>query len=254
MCGLNRAACILLGCLVGSAVQADDNAYTMADLKSLANDGSWQELIQHLEDIKPSSRNEEWSGLVNRAGVAFLTSLSSTASVEEVVLVGLRLSLQYPVLKENDDFSTLYLSKAEELYSACFRYGSAECSSEYAQTLELFHAPAGVTFAKGKLAFRQISKTSAVPFFALAVKDSPSYCSEPELGESVLDSLSRPKSRYYQMALDVATKGCKGHKLEHAESYLKHSFEVQTVLCEDYIDAGFVKGISKKVCELVLEG
>ncbi|MGR5148971.1 hypothetical protein ACQKP8_20780 [Photobacterium alginatilyticum] len=240
--------------MVSLATQADENNYSMADLQKLAGDQSWAELVAHLDDIKPSSRNNAWLQLVDKAGVGFLAGLSKAASNQEAVSAGKVLGLRYPSLIDSREFTSLYLALAEEFYSDCYRYQSAECINEYSKTLEQFSAPASIAFQKGVLAFQQVSKTSSVPFFALAVKNDHSYCSAPELGQSVLETLALPKHLHFNSALQIATDACKEFKLDGADGYLKHSFEVQQALCENYIAEGFVKGVTKRVCQLVLDG
>lgn len=250
----NRLCAIAAFGLLSASTLADDKAYTMDDLQQLANHQSWSELVANLDDIKPSSRDDAWLLLVDKAGVGFLSSLAKATSTNEAVNVGKVLSLQFPSLKGNDEFVSLYLALANELYSDCFRYQSAECTNEYAQTLEQFSASASMTYQKGVLALQKVSKTSSVPFFALATEADPSYCTKPEVGKGILETLALPKHVYFNTALQVATSTCKSYKLDSADSYLRHSFEVQQVLCESYTAAGYVKGLTKKVCQLVLEG
>src|SRR5262249_5223040 len=46
--------------------------YEMADLKALEKQGSFKELVDHLEDITPSKRDKEWEGLAERGGAGWL--------------------------------------------------------------------------------------------------------------------------------------------------------------------------------------
>lgn len=248
---------LALGCLItlmSSSASAEQEVYSLEDLQQLARQQAWTEVVAHLQDVRPTERDATWQTLVDQAGVAFLKSLTTTVSLEDVVGAGKALALQYPQLAKNPEFSSLYLANAEQYYAPCYRYGNAACTNEFAQTLIHFSAAADVMLQQGQLALRQVSYTASVPFFAQAVKDNPAYCKEADVAKGVLETLALPKHPHFQSAFAVATRHCLEYKLPGADGYLKHATEVQAVLCEPYLSQGYVAGVTKKVCELIVEG
>ncbi|WP_337737150.1 hypothetical protein [Photobacterium sp. MCCC 1A19761] len=245
-----RAAAISLT-LVAATAQAEPQVYSLDELQQLARQQAWTEVITHLQDVSPAERGVTWQALVDQAGVAFLKSLTATVSLEDVVGVGKGLTLQYPQLVNNGEFTAIYLAQAEQYYAPCYRYGNAACTHEYAQTLTHFSAPADMLFQQGQRALKQVSSTASVPFFAPAVQRNAAYCQEADVAKGVLETLALPKHQHYQAALAVATQHCRDHKLTGADGYLKHSSEVQEALCPSYLAQGYVSGITKKVCELI---
>lgn len=248
---------LAIGCvlaLANSAVAAEQKSYSFEDLQQLATQRAWTELITHLQDVRPAERGAAWQALVDRAGVEFLRSLTTSVSLDEVIRAGKVVVLQYPQLADNAEFTGLYLPQAEQYYASCYRYRNADCTNEYAQILAHFSAPAEMMFAQGQQALRQVSYTASVPFFAQAVQRDPGYCSEEDVAKGVLETLALPKHSHFRAAFEVATQHCLDYKLSGADGYLKHATEVQEVLCQPYLNQGYVKGLTKKVCELIVAG
>jgi hypothetical protein len=46
--------------------------YEMADLKALEKQGSFKELVDHLDDITPSKRDKDWEGIAERGATGLL--------------------------------------------------------------------------------------------------------------------------------------------------------------------------------------
>lgn len=104
--------------LIASTVHA--RSYELADLDALAKQSSWQELLDHAEDIAPSQRTAKWSELVETAAVGVLAGLDT----DKVAFTGLGtaddLTRRYPLLKKSKAFMTKRADVGLRAFTRCF--------------------------------------------------------------------------------------------------------------------------------------
>jgi hypothetical protein len=104
--------------LIAATVHA--KSYELADLDALAKQSSWQELLDHAEDIAPSQRNGHWSQLVDQAATGVLAGLDT----DKVTFAGLSaaddLTRRYPQLKSSRPFMAKRADLGVRAFSRCF--------------------------------------------------------------------------------------------------------------------------------------
>ncbi len=112
---LVAATCLALA--ASTAAAADK--YEMADLEALEKQGSFEELLEHLEDIAPSKRNATWSGLAERAGAQVLAAMKlDEHSGEQALDLAEALLKRHPQLKQ----SKVFMGKRAEVGLAAFGF------------------------------------------------------------------------------------------------------------------------------------
>src|SRR5450631_441781 len=79
--------------------QSTDKRYTIADLRALAQQHAWSELIDHLEDVTPSTRDAEWASLAQQAALGVLAS-STDHGPSAGLTTAHALLTRYPTLKD----------------------------------------------------------------------------------------------------------------------------------------------------------
>ncbi|MBL8741170.1 MAG: hypothetical protein JNK04_08755 [Myxococcales bacterium] len=88
---------------LGTPVPANARHYSWEDLRALESQEAWVELREHLEDLAPAERNDEWKSLVERTAVASLVE----AETPDALALAERaddLARRYPSLKSSARF------------------------------------------------------------------------------------------------------------------------------------------------------
>lgn len=102
------------------ASTAEARNYDLADLDALAKQSSWQELLDHAEDIGPSQRTAHWSQLVEQAAVGVLAGLDT----DKVAFTGLGaaddLTRRYPLLHSSKPFMAKRADVGLRAFTRCF--------------------------------------------------------------------------------------------------------------------------------------
>jgi hypothetical protein len=93
---------VLLFCvagIIGSLVYAAEDKYTMEDLRLLDKQESYQEILDHMNDIRPTKRTEEWTALVNRAVTKTLERQLATGDAYTALLWSEKMLDSIPALE-----------------------------------------------------------------------------------------------------------------------------------------------------------
>ena len=187
---------LTVACLgLGGISRADDRKpYTMADLRALAQQQAWGELIDHLEDIPPSSRDAEWRRVAQQAGLGALSIAGRTGPSEGLWLSESLLG-RYPVLKESRDFMSKRADLGYAAFDKCFR-GRIEWADACGERLTPFvladPSNADLAFRVAKLVPPPVHHWYAAPAFAVAIqkKDDP-RCQDPDVRLAVIAGLGQ---------------------------------------------------------------
>jgi hypothetical protein len=168
----------------------------MPDLRALAQQKAWAELVDHLEDIPPASRDAEWQALAQQAGLGTLTLAGQHGPVDGINLSETLLA-RYPVLKESKDFMSKRADLGMQAFERCFqRIEWAEaCASHLKAFVEGDSTNQDLAFRVGKLLPPRSYGRLAIPAFAVAIqkKDDP-RCQDPDVKRAVLSGLSVSKA------------------------------------------------------------
>ncbi len=181
---------VLAALVVSSAARADDRKpYTLADLKALAGQHSWRELVEHLEDIAPTSRDATWRGLAQQAGLGLL----SQADAADGLRLGEALLARYPALKDSKDFMTKRAELGYAAFETCFK-GKIEwadiCGEQLKPFVEADPTNAELAFRLAKLLPPRAHHHYAVPAFAIAIqKKDDARCKDPDVRLAVVSGL-----------------------------------------------------------------
>ena len=149
---------------------ADPKTYSLADLRALAKQQAWLELVDHLDDVAPSGRDADWRSLVQQAGLGVLTMAGSGGPADGLA-VGELLLARYPALAQSKDYMT---KRAELGYAALEHcYDKRSWASTCTKRLRAFAAadPSNreLAFKLGKLVPAFADRAQAAPVFALAL-------------------------------------------------------------------------------------
>jgi hypothetical protein len=93
--------------------------YELADLKALEKQGSFKELVEHLDDISPSKRDKDWEGLAERGGAGYLGTfeIKDDRNAEAPLNAADELLKKYAFLKQ----SKVFLGKRAEVALKAFK-------------------------------------------------------------------------------------------------------------------------------------
>ena len=113
-----RRTAIAVALLIASTAHA--RVYELGDLDTLAKSSSWQELLDHAEDIAPSQRTGHWAQLVEEAAIGVVAGLDA----DKVAFTGLGtaddLTRRYPLLKKSRAFMAKRADVGLRAFARCF--------------------------------------------------------------------------------------------------------------------------------------
>jgi len=169
---------------------------SMADLRSLAQQRAWAELVDHLEDIPPVSRDAEWRSLAQQAALGALTLAGQRGPVDGIDMSE-ALLVRYPALKESRDFMSKRADLGIQAFERCFQKDrrADDCALHFKAFVEGDPTNQDLAFRVGKLLPPRSYARLAVPAFAVAIqkKDDP-RCQDPDVKRAVLSGLSLPNA------------------------------------------------------------
>jgi hypothetical protein len=168
--------------------------YEMADLKALEKQGSWQELVEHLEDIPPSKRNADWQGIAERGSASYLGTfeIKEERDARQPLEVAAQLLKRYPLLKQ----SKLFMSKRAEVGLKSYQYSyslfrHSRSDDKWLTELEEFVQADSVTtdlpLRAAKLVVSRLVADTAFPFFKMALaRTGKAVCKDPDFHKTVV--------------------------------------------------------------------
>src|SRR5437868_4830171 len=106
-----------------SVASADDHKYAMKDLKALIGQKGYREVLQHLEDIAPSDRNQDWIDVAGQAAAGYL----ATAEDGEKLQLMVQIEKQYPTIIKSSAYTKARLDAVPKAFSKCY----SEAGSSY---------------------------------------------------------------------------------------------------------------------------
>ena len=182
---------------LGAVARADQHAYTLGDLKALATQHAWRELVEHLEDVAPANRDGAWRAVAQQAGLGLLADVTHTSPADALGVVEALLA-RYPTLKDSKEFMARRAELGAAAFDRCFR-AKLETADACALRLPGFVAEdpanAELAFRLAKLLPARSPHQYAVTAFALAIpnKDDP-RCKDPDVRLAVIAALGLPRA------------------------------------------------------------
>jgi hypothetical protein len=190
-----RIALVLTTVLFASQVaHADkDKRYTVADLKQLVNGKSFQEALEHLDDISPADRTADWDDLGGRAAVGAIDHQREPLAKLQLMLA---IEEKYPKIIKHATYNSLRTEVGPKGFAACFDASNevSECKAFAEKFVDDDAANGKLALAMAKVARRGMFAYGAIPLFtrAIAATKGTAICKDEDLKLSVVASLGLP--------------------------------------------------------------
>jgi hypothetical protein len=226
---MNRRFLLLLGLCICQIGNAAESAYSMKDLRALADQGEWSELAAHLEDIRPADRNADWSKVMEQTAMGLLDEAGGANDSYSALSTRESLLMRFPKLKTNKAFMTKRADAGLNAFGVCFQngYGADQCLQDLTKFVKNDAANLDLAFKAGKLARTNLKHWAAAPFFASALVE-PSKdrrCDDEDVALAVMSGLGLPSTGYepqygasVKLALQLCWKELKGALTEQIAS------------------------------------
>ncbi len=203
-----------------ASVVASAQALTVADLKALAAQKAWAELLESAEKVAPATRNAGWQELVASAAAQVLRAAPVGKDGFEAVAKAESLKSRYPFLEARPDFAK---AKDEVILTAtgqCLAQNNTDCLKMLSAADKSLSPSAALNAGKlyrknGFAAYQSMALFSK----AIAVKDAAA-CKDADVVTSTLAALDTPvDSEWAPLARKIAFEWCwsaMGSKLKAA--------------------------------------
>lgn len=178
---------------IATTARADDKKYTLADLKALIEQKSYQEAIEHLKDVAPTERKAEWIDIAGTAGAGLLTG---APDAETKLMFMISVEKDVPGILKSPKYLTARADAAGAAFNACFDRGDFQQCRDYALVfVDNDPKNAKATLDVAKAVRRGMSHFGAVPFFkrALAAGKPATVCADEDLALAVVSGLGLEK-------------------------------------------------------------
>jgi hypothetical protein len=184
--------------LVAAApAHAEQKPYSLADLKALVSQKSFQEAVAHLGDVAPTERKDEWKTVATTAAIGYLESMHSDDLVARVYAIE-SLDTSFPVLLESKPYVKSRAKLGLTAYEACFAntYSLEACFEHANKFVDADATNAELTLAMAKLMRRSAFAYASTHMFKKALtaagKGSAAVCKDDDLETSVVAALGLP--------------------------------------------------------------
>lgn len=174
-----------------SAPRAADR-YELEDLDVLDKQGAWEELSEHLTDIRPSKRDAKWLAIVERTVLGQLSAVELSEHTAPQVLSGLKAALsRYPALKQSKTFMAARAELGLKAFGHTARTRNQE-AREWVGQLRLFVLADALTpnlaQAAAKKVQEQFVATLAWPLWKLALERGAPPCKDADFAKALVEA------------------------------------------------------------------
>jgi hypothetical protein len=224
---------------------------TLDDVKTLASQGAYAELLEKAERVKPSERTAEWTRAVTRAAAEACDEKPATGNpLSQVECIG-ALAKRFAFLKADAAFQKRVETLVVEGVDDCKVRGFDDCDLRVMRMSNQLKSETLMAAAKALIAGGYL-KTAPMPLIADAVKQNAALCADKTVSDVTLASLELPadspraqqaKSLAFGVcyaklsaALKQAMVGPSDYLLKNACAGLKEKkalSELQADLCHD---------------------
>lgn len=165
--------------------------YQFKDLLVLEKTENWVGLVEHLSDILPSERGEQWKALVTKALTERLSELINQADSDKTMQFLDDVVSRYPLIKSNKRFMESRGAIGLKYYAPCFPSNDLECHHKFLGFVK--QDPNGeYAFSVAKQVRKRMSDLRAILYFAHAFAQKgldSKHCEDEDLKHSVVKSL-----------------------------------------------------------------
>ena len=194
---------------------AAEQAYSLKDLRALADQGAWSELAAHLEDIRPADRDPEWNRVLEQTAMGLLDHEAGANDAYSALSTSESMLARFPKLKTNKPFMAKRAEAGLKAFAVCFQdnYGADQCLQDMTKFVKNDAGDLDLAFKAGKLARLKLKHWAAAPFFASALAE-PSIerrCDDEDVALAVMSGLGLPSSGYepqYGASVKLASQLC----------------------------------------------
>jgi len=207
-----------VGVIVFSMSVAYADKYAMKDLKALIGQKGYQEVLQHLDDIAPSDRNQDWIDVAGQAAQGYL----ATAEDDEKLQLMVQLEKQYPTIIKSTAYTKARLDAVPKAFGKCYseagsRYGGQDerlagydkCIEIAKKFIESEPTNAALALALAKAPAKTSYPHKALGLWKIAItmagKSSATVCKEPDLAGGVVNSWHFAGGKALEETNDIAT-------------------------------------------------
>jgi hypothetical protein len=207
-----------VGVMTLSLSVAFADKYAMKDLKALIAQKGYQEVLQHLDDIAPSDRNQDWIDVAGQAAAGYL----ATAEDGEKLQLMVQAEKQYPTIIKSTAYLKARLDAVPKAFGKCYSeagssYGGQDerlagydkCIAIAKKFIESEPTNAALALALAKAPAKTSYPHKALGLFKIAItmagKSSATVCKEPDLAGGVVNSWHFAGGKALEETNDVAT-------------------------------------------------
>ncbi len=184
-----KKQCLVWACLAQAAFAAEP--VTVDDVKMLAAQGAFAELLEKAERVKPSDRNTEWTRAVTKAASEACDEKPATANpLSQVECIG-ALAKRFAFLKGDAAFLKRVETLVVEGLDDCKVRGFDDCDVRVIRLSSQLKPEALMAAAKALLAHGYF-KTAPMPLVADAVRQNVALCGDKTVSQAILASLELP--------------------------------------------------------------
>ena len=214
---IKRNLLVLLLLIVGAARPglAADQAYSIKDLRALADQGAWSELASHLEDVRPADRGPEWNTLLDQTATGLLEEGSQSQDAYAALSNSEAMLKRFPKLKASKPFMAKRAEVGMKAFGVCFQesYGADQCLQDLTSFVRNDADNLDLAYRAGKLARLNLKHWAAAPFFASALikPGGERRCDDEDVKLAVISGLSLPATgyeRFFGASVKLASQLC----------------------------------------------
>jgi hypothetical protein len=189
------------------AAPAWAGSFELKDLEALEKQESWQEILNHLDDIPPSKRNDVWQRVAEKAGAGVLNAIDPSKEgdrgrwgpppLPHAVQLADAILKQYPTLKKSKVFMSARADSGLKGFKVTFSNSSHNAGDDpWRDQLKAFAASDPSTpdlqLRAGKLVTSRLVAYVAIPFFKAAINGTPGagICKDADVKKALVSALS----------------------------------------------------------------
>ncbi|WP_241758004.1 hypothetical protein [Myxococcus landrumensis] len=190
---MTRRLAMVLASLLAAPVLARPAA-TLEDLRALAAQKSWAELLERAEELPPAARSDTWRTLVTEAATAAVESATAPDDKDPFAVARKAHALRqrYAFLAKAPGFSSARDARGLKDLERCLESKKSDCIDTYRELAA--DASTETTLQAARLVKRGHFAYVAMPLFAAAVRGGKEAgaCKDEALAEAVLAALDLP--------------------------------------------------------------
>ena len=202
--------CGLLALASSTSSFADDKKFTLADIKTLVSQKSYQEAVSHLTDIPPSERNADFLAVAADAAVGYLGTADSRSKYYAFEMF----DTQLPMLLKSPKYAKARIDGVASFETCLSGYGREDCFERAFKFVDVDPTNGELALKMAKLVRRNSSPAAAAAGFfkravAAAGKNTTAVCKDEDLKMTVVSGFNVPSDYEDSKAVkEIVTGNC----------------------------------------------